>query len=149
MVLTQSSAANREGKHGSIKCGRGLAFVDVGSFPASFRTRHFHIRAVASNGIVGPEQRAALRVLNQRVVLYPLVFVLCWGPGEPTSLPPPTPFQALTSASQGFLNCLVYGWTTVLLRQVGLTALSRDANTQTPLLQPQPTRNYKSLRALC
>lgn len=68
---------------------------------------------------------------------------------RPTSLPPPTPFQALTSASQGFLNCLVYGWTTVHLRQVGLTALSRDANSQTPLLQPQPTRNYKSLRALC
>uniref|UniRef100_A0A3B3HD59 Uncharacterized protein n=1 Tax=Oryzias latipes TaxID=8090 RepID=A0A3B3HD59_ORYLA len=122
------------------------------------RARHFHIRAVASNGIVGAEQRVALRVLNQRVVLYPLVFVLCWGPAvalaflrvaKPTSLPPPTPFQALTSASQGFLNCLVYGWTTVPLRQVGLTALSRDANTQTPLLQPQPTRNYKSLRALC
>uniref|UniRef100_A0A3P9KJJ4 Uncharacterized protein n=1 Tax=Oryzias latipes TaxID=8090 RepID=A0A3P9KJJ4_ORYLA len=110
------------------------------------RARHFHIRAVASNGIVGAEQRVALRVLNQRVVLYPLVFVLCWGPAvalgggsrtelRPTSLPPPTPFQALTSASQGFLNCLVYGWTTVHLRQVGLTALSRDANTQTPLLR--------------
>lgn len=46
------------------------------------KARHFHIRAMASNGIVGPEQRAALRVLDQRVVLYPLVFVLCWGSGE-------------------------------------------------------------------
>ncbi|XP_023820410.1 transmembrane protein 116 isoform X2 [Oryzias latipes] len=127
------------------------------------RARHFHIRAVASNGIVGAEQRVALRVLNQRVVLYPLVFVLCWGPAVALAFlrvaKPSTGHgraaaflyiaQALTSASQGFLNCLVYGWTTVPLRQVGLTALSRDANTQTPLLQPQPTRNYKSLRALC
>ncbi|KAF6737607.1 Transmembrane protein 116 [Oryzias melastigma] len=46
------------------------------------KARHFHVRAMASNGIVGPEQRAALRVLDQRVVLYPLVFVLCWGSGE-------------------------------------------------------------------
>uniref|UniRef100_A0A3B3D5R2 Si:ch211-157p22.10 n=1 Tax=Oryzias melastigma TaxID=30732 RepID=A0A3B3D5R2_ORYME len=108
------------------------------------KARHFHVRAMASNGIVGPEQRAALRVLDQRVVLYPLVFVLCWGSAQ---IYPPSPLQALTSASQGFLNCLVYGWTSVHLRRVGLTALTRDANPQTPLLQSQKTRSYKGLRA--
>uniref|UniRef100_A0A3B3BHR7 Si:ch211-157p22.10 n=1 Tax=Oryzias melastigma TaxID=30732 RepID=A0A3B3BHR7_ORYME len=126
-------------------------------------SRHFHVRAMASNGIVGPEQRAALRVLDQRVVLYPLVFVLCWGSAVALAFlrvaKPSTGHgraaaglyitQALTSASQGFLNCLVYGWTSVHLRRVGLTALTRDANPQTPLLQSQKTRSYKGLRAFC
>ncbi|XP_024114399.1 transmembrane protein 116 isoform X1 [Oryzias melastigma] len=127
------------------------------------KARHFHVRAMASNGIVGPEQRAALRVLDQRVVLYPLVFVLCWGSAVALAFlrvaKPSTGHgraaaglyitQALTSASQGFLNCLVYGWTSVHLRRVGLTALTRDANPQTPLLQSQKTRSYKGLRAFC
>lgn len=51
-------------------------------------------------------------------------------------------FQAFTSASQGFLNCLVYGWTRLHLRRAGLSFFSRDVDTQTPLLRSQQTRNY-------
>lgn len=51
-------------------------------------------------------------------------------------------FQAFTSASQGFLNCLVYGWTRLHLRRAGLSFFCRDVDTQTPLLRSQQTRNY-------
>lgn len=53
--------------------------------------------------------------------------------------------QAFTSASQGFLNCLVYGWTRARLRRAGRTVLSRDVDTQTPLLRSQKKRSYQAL----
>lgn len=53
--------------------------------------------------------------------------------------------QALTSASQGLLNCLVYGWTQQHFRSLSSGAV-RDANTQTPLLRSQK-RNYAALRS--
>lgn len=51
--------------------------------------------------------------------------------------------QAFTSGSQGFLNCLVYGWTR--LRRAGCSVASRDADTQTPLLRAQKKRSYQAL----
>lgn len=53
--------------------------------------------------------------------------------------------QAFTSASQGLLNCLVYGWTQQHFRSLSSGAV-RDANTQTPLLRSQK-RNYAALRS--
>lgn len=53
--------------------------------------------------------------------------------------------QAFTSASQGLLNCLVYGWTQQHFRSLSSSAV-RDANTQTPLLRSQK-RNYAALRS--
>ncbi|KAG9333382.1 hypothetical protein JZ751_012742 [Albula glossodonta] len=53
--------------------------------------------------------------------------------------------QALTSASQGLLNCLVYGWTQQRFRSLTSSAL-RDVNTQTPLLRSQK-RGYSALRS--
>jgi len=46
--------------------------------------------------------------------------------------------QAFTAASQGFLNCLVYGWTR------GRRVVSRDEDTQTPLLRSQRGRSYQT-----
>ncbi|KAK9391768.1 putative transmembrane protein [Crotalus adamanteus] len=43
---------------------------------------------------------------------------------------------ALTASSQGFLNCVVYGWTQHMLHCVKRKAC-RDVNTQTPLLRSQ------------
>lgn len=55
--------------------------------------------------------------------------------------------QAFTSASQGFLNCLVYGWTHALLRRAGRTVLRREVDTQTPLLRWQK-RSYQALASV-
>lgn len=52
--------------------------------------------------------------------------------------------QAFTSASQGLLNCLVYGWTQQHFRTM-VASTRRDANTQTPLLRSQKSRDYSSL----
>ncbi|XP_053183675.1 transmembrane protein 116 [Scomber japonicus] len=125
------------------------------------KARHIYRRVVTSNGYLGNEQRASFRVLERRMLLYPMIFVLCWGPAVGLAflrVVKPSAgqgregvalyiSQAFTSASQGFLNCLVYGWTRGLLRRAGRTALSRDVDTQTPLLRSQKTRNYKTLCA--
>lgn len=51
--------------------------------------------------------------------------------------------QAFTSASQGFLNCLVYGWTRLLRHG---PALSQRVHAQTPLLHAKKHRSsYQSL----
>ncbi|KTF79540.1 hypothetical protein cypCar_00029508 [Cyprinus carpio] len=54
--------------------------------------------------------------------------------------------QAFTSASQGLLNCLVYGWTQQHFRSLSSGSIIRDATTQTPLLRSQKP-NYAALRS--
>ncbi|XP_035529098.1 transmembrane protein 116 [Morone saxatilis] len=117
-------------------------------------------RVVTSNGYLGNQQRASFRVMDRRMLLYPLIFVLCWGPAVALAfLQVVKPSagqggagvalyisQAFTSASQGFLNCLVYGWTRARLRRAGRRVLSRDVDTQTPLLRAQKARSYQTLR---
>lgn len=44
--------------------------------------------------------------------------------------------QALTAASQGLLNCIVYGWTQHVFLSLKRNAC-RDVDTQTPLLRSQ------------
>ncbi|XP_023252270.1 transmembrane protein 116-like [Seriola lalandi dorsalis] len=123
------------------------------------KARRIYRRVVTSNGYLGNQQRTSFRVMDRRMLLYPLVFILCWGPAvglaslrvvKPSACQGKAGVvfyisQAFTSASQGFLNCLVYGWTRARLRQAGRTALSRDVDTQTPLLQSQKKRSYQAL----
>lgn len=45
------------------------------------KARRIYRRVVTSNGYLGSEQRALFQLLDRRMILYPLVFVLCWGPG--------------------------------------------------------------------
>ncbi|XP_007541863.1 transmembrane protein 116 [Poecilia formosa] len=120
------------------------------------KARCVYRRAVTSCGYLGNEQRALFRVMDLRMLLYPLVFVFCWGPAVALAFlrvaKPSTGHgvagvclyisEAFTSASQGFLNCLVYGWTRLHLRRAGLSFFSRDVDTQTPLLRSQQTRSY-------
>ncbi|XP_037639883.1 transmembrane protein 116 [Sebastes umbrosus] len=117
-------------------------------------------RVVTSNGYLGNQQRASFRVMDRRMLLYPLIFVLCWGPAVGLTFLRVVKAsaaqgevgvalyisQAFTSASQGFLNCLVYGWTHARLRRAGRKVLSRDVDTQTPLMRSQKKRNYQTLR---
>ncbi|KAM9782506.1 transmembrane protein 116 [Neosynchiropus ocellatus] len=118
------------------------------------KTRHIYRRVLTSSGFLGNLQRASLRVLNLRMILYPTIFFLCWGPAvalailrevEPSAGRSRVGlilymWQAVAASSQGFLNCLVYGWTHARLRRVGRMVLSRDADTQTPLLRAQKAR---------
>ncbi|KAM4736452.1 transmembrane protein 116 [Anableps anableps] len=124
------------------------------------KARCVYRRAVTAHGYLGNEQRALFRVMDLRMLLYPLVFVFCWGPAVALAFlrvaKPSTGHgvagvclyiaEAFTSASQGFLNCLVYGWTRLHLRRAGLTFFSRDVDTQTPLLRSQQTRSYLTAR---
>ncbi|XP_068567698.1 transmembrane protein 116 [Cebidichthys violaceus] len=124
------------------------------------KARRIYRRIVTSSGYLGPQQRASFRAMDRRMLLYPLVFVLCWGPAislallrlvKPSAGQGATGValyvsQAFTSASQGFLNCLVYGWTRGRLRRAGRRVLSRDRDTQTPLLRSQKKMSYQTLR---
>ncbi|XP_034408995.1 transmembrane protein 116 isoform X1 [Cyclopterus lumpus] len=124
------------------------------------KARRIYRRVVTSNGYLGHQQQASFRVMDRRMLQYPLIFILCWGPAVSLALlrllMPSTGqgvagvafsiSQAFTSASQGFLNCLVYGWTRGGLRGAGRRVLSQDKDTQTPLLRLQKKTSYQTLR---
>ncbi|EHA97642.1 Transmembrane protein 116 [Heterocephalus glaber] len=103
---------------------------------------------VKSTGFLGSEQWAVIHIVEQRVRLYPVAFLCCWGPAIILMIikltkPQDTKLhmalyilQALTATSQGLLNCGVYGWTQHKFHQLKQEA-RRDADTQTPLLCSQ------------
>ncbi|XP_071390643.1 transmembrane protein 116 [Centroberyx affinis] len=131
----------------------------IGIVMLMVKARHIYRRVVTSSGYLGDRQWSSFRVMDRRMLLYPSVFIFCWGPAvylaavwlaAPSSGPGLAGVvlyiaQAFTSGSQGFLNCLVYGWTHTHFRSAGRTVLSRDADTQTPLLRSQK-RGYHTLR---
>ncbi|XP_039218433.1 transmembrane protein 116 isoform X3 [Crotalus tigris] len=112
------------------------------------QARTLYKRFVNSMGYVGDQQWAMLKVVEQAVILYPVVFFCCWGPAFILAIVKLARMdnasvymalyilEALTASSQGFLNCVVYGWTQHMLHCVKRKAC-RDVNTQTPLLRSQ------------
>ncbi|KAM9309855.1 transmembrane protein 116 isoform 3-T4 [Pholidichthys leucotaenia] len=127
------------------------------------RSRCIFRRVITSNGYLGNEQRTSFRLMDRRMLLYPLVFFLCWGPAVILAflrLVVPTAamgrvgvvfylLQDISLASQGFFNCLVYGWIRLNLRRAGSNFLPRDMDTQTPLLRQQKkNRGYQTLRTV-
>uniref|UniRef100_A0A4W4H8Z0 G protein-coupled receptor GPR1/2/3 C-terminal domain-containing protein n=1 Tax=Electrophorus electricus TaxID=8005 RepID=A0A4W4H8Z0_ELEEL len=114
-------------------------------------------RCFTSRGFFGDRQWATLRVLEQRMVLYPCAYLFCWAPAillaslmliRPQEVKGRVGMilyilEAFTCASQGFLNCIVYGWTQQHFRSLSSVTV-RDADTQTPLLRSQ-RRTYASL----
>ncbi|KAJ8415482.1 hypothetical protein AAFF_G00424620 [Aldrovandia affinis] len=132
-------------------------FTFVGIVVLMGKARTLYKRCVTSSGFLGGQQWATLRVLERRMLLYPSAFFFCWGPAivlatmillHPKAVEGGVGvvlyiLQALTSASQGLLNCLVYGWTQQHFRTLSSGAV-RDVNTQTPLLRSQK-RGYSTL----
>ncbi|XP_048858604.1 transmembrane protein 116 isoform X1 [Brienomyrus brachyistius] len=114
------------------------------------KARSLYCRCISSSGFCGNQQWATLRVLERRMLLYPSAFFFCWGPAiflaaailfSPRLLEGGVGvflyiLQAFTSASQGLLNCLVYGWTQRHFRTLKRRGM-RDVDTQTPLLRAQ------------
>ncbi|KGL75908.1 Transmembrane protein 116, partial [Tinamus guttatus] len=112
------------------------------------QARGLYKRFVNSTGFLGDQQWAMIKVVEQRVVFYPIAFFCCWGPAVLLGILKLIAsannkvymalfiLQALTAASQGLLNCLVYGWTQHVLLALKRGAC-RDVDTQTPLLRSQ------------
>lgn len=121
------------------------------------KARSLYKRCVTSHGFFADRQWATLRVLEQRMILYPSAFFFCWGPAiflatmmliKPEEVEGRVGvilyiLQAFTSGSQGLLNCLVYGWTQQNFRTLSSSTV-RDADTQTPLLRSQK-QTYNTL----
>ncbi|KAL1768620.1 transmembrane protein 116 isoform X1 [Sigmodon hispidus] len=111
---------------------------------------------VKSTGFLESEQWAVIYIVGQRMRFFPVAFVCCWGPAvtlliikltkpQDTSLHMAfSVLQALTAASQGLLNCGIYGWTQCKFQQLKHEPL-RDADTQTPLLCSQKRIYSRSL----
>ncbi|XP_062814468.1 transmembrane protein 116 isoform X1 [Anolis carolinensis] len=137
-----------------------MYFYSIGAFLVSYaasflvilvlllRARALYKRFVSATGYVGDQQWAMIKMVEQGVVLYPVVFFCCWGPAfilglvKVTSVNNITLYmvlwvlEALTASSQGLLNCAVYGWTQHMFRCMKRKAC-RDVDTQTPLLRSQ------------
>uniref|UniRef100_A0A8C1PDP6 Transmembrane protein 116-like n=2 Tax=Cyprinus carpio TaxID=7962 RepID=A0A8C1PDP6_CYPCA len=124
------------------------------------KARSLYKRIITSQGFFADNHWETLRLLERRMLLYPSAFFFCWGPAiflATMMLVKPDIIegrmgvvlyilQAFTSASQGLLNCLVYGWTQQHFRSLSSGSIIRDATTQTPLLRSQKP-NYAALRS--
>lgn len=145
--------------HGGSVCSV-IYFYGVGVFLVSFlisfiaimvlliQARALYKRFINSTGFLGDQQWAMIKIVEQRVVFYPIAFFCCWGPAILLGIVKLTVsvnsricmvlyiLQALTAASQGLLNCIVYGWTQHTFRCMKRNAC-RDIDTQTPLLRSQ------------
>ncbi|XP_051951046.1 transmembrane protein 116-like [Xyrauchen texanus] len=134
-------------------------FTFIGITTLMCKARSLYKRVVTSQGFFGDHHWETLHILERRMLLYPSAFFFCWSPAiflATMMLVKPDIIegrfgvilyilQALTSASQGLLNCLVYGWTQRYFRSLSSNTF-RDANTQTPLLHSQK-KNYAALRS--
>ncbi|KAM7145223.1 transmembrane protein 116 isoform 2-T2 [Macrochelys suwanniensis] len=145
--------------HGGSVCSV-IYFYGIGVFLVSFlisfiaimvlliQARALYKRFINSTGFLGDQQWAMIKIVEQRVVFYPIAFFCCWGPAVLLGIVKLTVsvnsriymalyiLQALTAASQGLLNCIVYGWTQHMFRCMKRKAC-RDMDTQTPLLRSQ------------
>ncbi|KFP53912.1 Transmembrane protein 116, partial [Cathartes aura] len=139
---------------------RVMHFYGIGVFLISFlisfiailvilsQARGLYKRFVNSTGFLGDQQWAMIKMVEQRVVFYPIAFFCCWAPAVLLGILKLTVstnskiymalliLQALTAASQGLLNCIVYGWTQHVFLSLKRNAC-RDVDTQTPLLRSQ------------
>ncbi|KAH0625640.1 hypothetical protein JD844_015230 [Phrynosoma platyrhinos] len=130
-----------------------MYFYSIGVFLVSFassflvilvlliRARALYKRFVNSTGYVGDQQWAMIKMVEQGVVLYPVVFFCCWGPAFILGLVKVTSMSNVTLCMvlrvlEGLLNCAVYGWTQHMFRSMKRKAC-RDVDTQTPLLRSQ------------
>ncbi|XP_055461813.1 transmembrane protein 116 isoform X4 [Psammomys obesus] len=145
-----------------------LYFYGVTVFLASFffsfftimvllvRAHRLYKKSVKWTGFLVSEQWALIHTVGQRVCFFPVASVCCWGPAvtlliikltkpQDTSLHMAfSVLQALTAASQGLLNCGIYGWTQCKFQQLKREP-RRDADTQTPLLCSQKRVYSRSL----
>ncbi|KFQ56104.1 Transmembrane protein 116, partial [Nestor notabilis] len=139
---------------------RAMHFYGIGVFLISFlisfiailvilsQARGLYKRFVNSTGFLGDQQWAMIKMVEQRVVFYPITFFCCWAPAVLLGIMKLTVstnskiymalliLQALTAASQGLLNCIVYGWTQHIFLSLKRNTC-RDVDTQTPLLRSQ------------
>ncbi|MBN3280528.1 TM116 protein, partial [Polyodon spathula] len=113
------------------------------------KARSLYKRFVNSSGFLGDQQWVNISVIERRVILYPTAAFCCWGPavvlatvklfnpaGQEKFYVSLYILQAFTSASQGILNCFVYGFTQHMFHFMKKKT-SRDVDTQTPLLRSQ------------
>ncbi|KAJ8338815.1 hypothetical protein SKAU_G00356010 [Synaphobranchus kaupii] len=119
------------------------------------KARSMYRRCVASDdGLLDARGWTSLRLLQRQMLLYSSAFAVCWFPALLLAIL--TLFnvqeghllyvilymlQAFTSPSQGWINCLLCGWTQQRFHFLK-TMEQRDADTQTPLLRSQKQKSY-------
>ncbi|KFP33844.1 Transmembrane protein 116, partial [Colius striatus] len=160
LMHTEVAVPTKEPQTLSSSVCRVMHFYGIGVFLISFlisfvailvilsQARGLYKRFVNSTGFLGDQQWAMIKMVEQRVVFYPVAFFCCWAPAVLLGILKLTVstdsriymalliLQALTAASQGLLNCIVYGWTQHIFLSLKRNAC-RDVDTQTPLLRSQ------------
>lgn len=112
--------------YGSIVLVTSLCFSIVALMILYFMANRVYQRSVMRSGVLTDTQRSSIDTMRNRIFLYILVFLVCWGPALVVASADLQPrrrslgihrwfplfiAQGLTAPMQGFLNSLVYGWT--------------------------------------
>ncbi|NWU90407.1 TM116 protein, partial [Upupa epops] len=160
LMHTETTSPSSEPQSLSGSVCRAMHFYGIGVFLLSFlisfvailvilaQARGLYKRFVTSTGFLGDQQWALIKMVEQRVLFYPIAFFCCWAPAVLLGILKLSVsttskiymalliLQALTAASQGLLNCIVYGWTQHIFLSLKRNSC-RDVDTQTPLLRSQ------------
>lgn len=111
--------------YGSLALVTTLTFSIVALMLIYFLMLRTHRKAIIYSGVLTDRQRASIDAIRNKVFLYVLVFLICWSPALVVAVCDIDPrvtlsnmrrwhvlfvLLGLTAPMQGFLNCIVYGW---------------------------------------
>lgn len=140
--------------YGSIALTTAISFSMVTLMVVYFAVLKVFRKAVVYSGRFTDLERANIDAVRNRIFLYILVFLFCWSPALVVASCDIAPevtltvhsrfylfvIQGLTAPMQGFLNCIVYGWTRKSFREA--------SETRAPLLDSGDHSVFSSRRLL-
>ncbi|XP_074636046.1 transmembrane protein 116-like isoform X2 [Acropora palmata] len=140
--------------YGSIALTTAISISMVTLVVVYFMVLKVFRKAVVYSGRFTDLQRANIDAIRNRIFLYILVFLVCWSPALVVASYDIAPkfnlrvkssfslfvIQGLTAPMQGFLNCIVYGWTRKSFREA--------SETRAPLLDSADRSFFRSRRLL-
>ncbi|XP_068101816.1 transmembrane protein 116 [Hyperolius riggenbachi] len=117
-----------------------------------------HLR---TSGLLQDQQWALIKLTSWSLTIFPLIFFCCSLPAVILTVLKLSGnkgtsnfyrcfyyIQAFTAVSQGFINCLAYGWTQQMLNRLKQRGW-RDVDTQTPLLRSQKKQYASTQVSTC
>lgn len=140
--------------YGSIALTTSISISMVTLVVVYFMVLKVFRKAVVYSGRFTDLQRANIEAIRNRIFLYILVFLFCWSPALVVASCDIAPkfnlrvqsafslfvIQGLTAPMQGFLNCIVYGWTRKSFREA--------SETRAPLLDSTDRSVFRSRQLL-
>ncbi|KAJ7387068.1 hypothetical protein OS493_004032 [Desmophyllum pertusum] len=151
------------GAYGSIALVTTLSISVISLVLVYFMMLRVYRKAVIYSGVLTDRQRAGIDAMRNKIFLYILVFLICWSAALVVATSDIDPrititnlprwftlfvLQGLTAPMQGFLNCIVYGWSRKSFRDASEQRINTLLESDEYVSHRPRGTSYGSLRAL-